>query len=87
MSIRHPTIQSMGTSEFRRRLAHWIGSVRYGDDVICIRRRGADPVYLISKADFDLMEQKRLDIDVGPWDEELKARSGGIMAWLRKRRG
>lgn len=76
-------IRGIKVSEFRRRLAHYIARVRHGDDFVAIHRKGEDPVFLISKADFDLMEEKRLDVEVGPWCEKTKVRRGGIMKWLR----
>ena len=53
-----PTTASISTSEFRRRLAHYIGLVRYGNDVVVIHRKGEEPVYLISRADWDLLDKK-----------------------------
>lgn len=86
MGKQGPTTHNIGITEFRRRLAHWIGCVRYGDDFICIRRKGEDPVFLISKADFDLMEKTRIDYDAGPYDPVTKGRREGIMAWFRRKR-
>ncbi len=53
----HPQTQRHGVSvsEFRRRLAHYISVVRYGDDWVCIHRKGMEPVYLVSEADMKLI--------------------------------
>ena len=79
------TIHTVTVSQFRQRLASYIGCVRYGDDFVRIKRRGEDPVYLISEVDFKLMEKTRIDYDVGPKDPVSKGRFGGIMEYMRKR--
>lgn len=53
-----PSTATISTSEFRHRLAHYIGLVRYGNDVVVIQRKGEEPVYLISQADWDLLGKK-----------------------------
>ena len=47
--------QTVTVSKFRAQMAHYIAMVRYGDDWICIKRKGCDPVYLVSAADMDLI--------------------------------
>jgi len=73
-------------SEFRGRLAHYIGRVRHGGDFIAIQRKGEESVYVISQADWDLLDARIADIEDGPYDPEGKRRRGGIMAWFRLRR-
>lgn len=69
-------------SEFRRRLAHYIGRVRYGGDFVAIGRKGEDSVYLISQADWDLFGKKITDLDAGKFDPELRVRHGGLWELL-----
>lgn len=83
----HPeTIQHWITvTRFRRHMAHYIAMVRYGNDWVCIRRKGMEPVYLVSKADFDLIREKADDLHDGPRDPKTGYRSGlGFMHWLRE---
>jgi len=70
------------TSEFRGRLAHYIGRVRHGGDFVAIRRKGEENVYVISQADWDLLDKKIADLEDGPYDPDWKCRRGGIWAWL-----
>ena len=79
----HPYTRAVTVSEFRRHLARYIARVRFGDDFVAVHRRGEDPVFLISQADFDLLEERRTDLDVGPYDPERKGRWAGIMKFLR----
>lgn len=72
-------------SEFRARLAHYIGRVRHGGDFIAIERKGEENVYLISQADWDLLEVWIADVEDGPYDPAVKRRRGGILAWFRLR--
>ena len=73
----------MTTSEFRGRLAHYIGRVRHGGDFIAIRRKGEDNVYVISQADWDVLDRKMADLDEGPYDPVQKRRRGGFLAWFK----
>ena len=74
------------TTAFRARLAHYVGRVRHGGDFIAIERKGEENVYLISQADWDLLDAKIADIEEGPYDPDWKCRRGGIMKWFRLRR-
>ena len=76
------TLQSVATvSEFRRHLAHYIASVRYGRDRVEIRRDGAEPVYLVSAADFEVLQERLVEIDEGPL--EGGRRDAGQTFWAR----
>ncbi len=81
-------MRGIGTSEFRRRLSHYIGCVRYGGDFVAIRRKGEDNVYLISQFDWDLLGRKITDLDSGKYDPKLKVRHGGsreLLNWEKQR--
>ncbi|NNE79595.1 MAG: type II toxin-antitoxin system prevent-host-death family antitoxin [Silicimonas sp.] len=72
-------------TQFRRWMAHYIAMVRYGDDWVCIKRRGMDPVYLVSKADMELIREKSDDIELGPRNPKTGSRTGrGFMYWVRR---
>ena len=74
----------ISVTEFRRHLSHYIALVRYGDDFICITRRGGNPVYLVSEADFDLIREQEEILDHGPRDENgERMQSDGLMSRLR----
>ncbi|MGI9390051.1 MAG: type II toxin-antitoxin system Phd/YefM family antitoxin, partial [Boseongicola sp.] len=51
------------TTAFRRRLAHYVGRVRHGGDFIAIERKGEENVYLISQADWDLLDVKIAEVE------------------------
>lgn len=73
----------VSVTEFRRHMAHYIAAVRYGDDWLCIRRKGTDPVYLVSETDFRLICEKVDDMAEGPRDPKTGRRSGrGFMHWV-----
>ena len=74
------------TTEFRGRLAHYIGRVRHGGDFIAIRRKGEENVYVISQADWDLLDVKIADLEDGPYDPVWKCRTRGFMAWFKRER-
>ncbi|MEM9969841.1 MAG: type II toxin-antitoxin system prevent-host-death family antitoxin [Pseudomonadota bacterium] len=80
------TLQSVATvSDFRRHLAHYIASVRYGRDRVEIRRKDAEPVYLVSAADFEVIAERVAPLDEGPvasWGE--RDPSGSFWARLGK---
>ena len=57
--VPHAIHQRTKVTHFRRHMAHYIAMVRYGDDFVCIKRRGMDNVYLVSQADFDLICKRR----------------------------
>lgn len=75
-------MKGIGTSEFRRRLSHYIGCVRYGGDFVAIRRKGEDNVYLISQFDWDLLGRKITDLDSGKFDPKLRVRHSGLWELL-----
>ncbi len=74
--------RGVSASEFRRRLAHYIGCVRYGGDFVAIGRKGEDNVYLISQADWDLLGKKIDDLDSGKFDPKLRVRHSGLWELL-----
>jgi PHD/YefM family antitoxin component YafN of YafNO toxin-antitoxin module len=77
--------RTVNVTEFRRHMAHYVASVRYGDDWLRIRRKGTDPVYLVSETDFRLICEKVDDLDGGPRDPKTGRRSGrGFMYWVRE---
>ena len=66
-------------------MAHYIAMVRYGDDWVRIKRKGLEPVYLVSEADMKLIWDRSDDMDAGPRDAETGERSGrGLMYWVRQ---
>ena len=80
-NIRH----AVTVTQFRRWMAHYIAMVRYGDDYVCIKRRGRDPVYLVCQADMDLIWERSDDLHSGPHDPETGCRTGrGFLYWLRQ---
>ncbi len=72
-------ITRVTVTEFRKYLARYIATVRYGSDYVCIRRKGQDPVYLISQADMDLIWERRDDLEVGPRNEDGQRSGNGLM--------
>lgn len=71
-------------TEFRQRMSHYIAMVRYGDDWVCIKRRGTDPVYLVSQADFDLINRRRDRLLNAPKDPDTgKPKGKGLWQQLR----
>ena len=75
--------RTVTVTEFRSRMAHYIASVRYGDDWLRIRRKGTDPVYLVSEADFRMLCEKVDEFYDGPRDRMTGQRTGrGFMYWL-----
>lgn len=58
----------------RKHLAQYIARVRYGDEWVCIQRRGCDPVYLVSQVDFNLICKERDELMHGPTDPETGKR-------------
>ncbi|MDA8586828.1 type II toxin-antitoxin system Phd/YefM family antitoxin [Rhodobacteraceae bacterium] len=74
----------VSVTEFRKHLADYIAMVRYGDDWVCIRRKGKDPVWLISQADMDLIWERRDDLHAGPRDDAGHRSGNGFMSWWRK---
>ncbi|MEO1024817.1 MAG: type II toxin-antitoxin system prevent-host-death family antitoxin [Pseudomonadota bacterium] len=70
---RHPRY-IVTVSQFRKNVAGYINHVRYGDEWICIQRRNCDPVYLVCKADFDLIMSKVDDLVDGPKDPKTGKR-------------
>jgi prevent-host-death family protein len=81
----HNIRKTITVTEFRRWMAHYIAMVRYGDDWVCIKRRGMDPVYLVSKADMDLIWKASDELAYGPVEPETGYRSGrGFMYWVRE---
>ncbi|MEM7719116.1 MAG: type II toxin-antitoxin system Phd/YefM family antitoxin [Pseudomonadota bacterium] len=79
-----PIHKAVTVTQFRRHLAHYIAAVRYGDDYVCIQRRGRDPVYLISQADMDLIWDRCADLEHGPRDAQGHRRGFGLLYWLRR---
>ena len=75
---------SVTVTEFRRHMAQYIATVRYGDDYVCIKRKNADPVYLVCKADFDLIWEKSDDLRGGPRNEKGHRTGLGFLYWLRE---
>lgn len=76
-------VDQIGTSEFRRRLSHHLGRVRYGGHCLAIHRKNEDPVYLIAQADFDLLRDRIADVEDGPLCRKTDKRWGGMMQYLR----
>ena len=77
----HPDIlvTRIKVTEFRKHMAHYMATVRYGGDYVCIQRKGQDPVYLVSSADMDLIRERRDDLDVGPRLETGQRSGFGLM--------
>ena len=65
----------VSVTQFRRNLAGYIATVRFGDDFVCIQRKGRDPVYLISEADFAVLSKRR-GYARRPSKTEVQQRSG-----------
>ena len=86
MKVARASLAVVTTTAFRARLAHYVGRVRHGGDFIAIRRKSEENVYLISQADWDLLDAKIADIEEGPFDPDWNCRRGGIMRWFRRRR-
>ena len=61
---------------FRKNMSRLIASVRHGDDWVCIKRKGCDPVYLVSQADFDLIQSRRDALLNAPRDPETGMPTG-----------
>lgn len=82
----HHAIRTVITvTEFRRWMAHYIAMVRYGNDYVCIKRRGMDPVYLVSQADIDLIRERSDGLEQGLRNPKTGRRSGrGMMYWVRR---
>lgn len=78
-NIRH----IVSVTQLRRHLAHYIAMVRYGDDWVCIKRRGMPPVFLVSQADFDLICTRRDDLHGGPPDAAGHRTGFGLVYWLK----
>ena len=77
--------QTITVTEFRRRMSHYVGAVRYGDDWLRITRKNADPVYLVSETDFRLICEAVDDLEGGPRDPATGTRTGrGFMHWVRE---
>ena len=84
--VPHAIHQRTKVTHFRRHMAHYITLVRYGDDYVCIKRRGMDNVYLVSQADFDLINKRRDVLIHGPCDPKTGNRIGrGFWHVLRDR--
>ena len=77
-------VTRVSVTQFRKHLAHYIATVRYGDDYVCIQRKGQDPVYLISQADMDLIWERRDDLEVGPRTDKGNRNGLGIMRLWRE---
>ena len=77
-------VTRVNVTEFRRHLAQYIATVRYGGDYVCIRRKGMEPVYLVSRADMDLICDRTDDIEAGPKDENGHRSGRGLMYWVRQ---
>lgn len=78
-------VTGISVTELRRHLAHYIAMVRYGDDWVCIRRKGMDPVYLVSEADMKLIWERSDDMEDGLRDPKTGMRPGrGLMYWVRQ---
>lgn len=84
--VQHAIRQRVTVTQFRRHMAHYIAMVRYGDDYICIQRRGHEPVFLVSQADMDLIWERRDDLESGPRDAKGHRRGFGLLYWLRRLR-
>lgn len=83
-------------TRFRKYLSIYIDHVRYGDHFVCIERKGCDPVYLISQADFDLMCKRSDELLRPPINPQTGTVTKGNGFWCdllellsteRKRRG
>ena len=80
-----PLRHIIGITAFRKHMAHYIATVRYGDDWICIKRNHAEPVYLVSQADFDLISDRRDELLGAPRDPVTRMRRGkGMWQVLRE---
>ena len=71
-------------SEFRRHLAHYIAMVRYGDDWVCIRRKGMDSVFLVSETDMRLIWKASDEFYDGDRDAKGNITGRGLMYWIRE---
>lgn len=77
-TIRH----GVTVSEFRRRLAHYVALVRYGDDWVCIHRKGMEPVYLVSEADMKLIWDTSDEFYGGGRDADGFLKGRGLWHWI-----
>ena len=81
-----PKRAAVSISEFRRRLSHYVHMVRYGESYVAILRKGMEPVYLVSRADMDLIWEKTDELNGGPRDEKGRRSGWGLMnLWRRDR--
>jgi len=77
-------VTRLTVTQFRKHLARYIATVRYGGDYVCIQRKGQDPVYLVSRADMDLIWERSDDLEIGP-RKDTGYRSGeGLMRLWRE---
>lgn len=79
-----PHTKTVTISELRKDLARLVASVRYGSDFVVIRRKAEDNVYLISQADWDLLDRKIDELETGRWCDRRKRMVGGLMSFLRR---
>jgi|GEM_PF-3557069 len=50
-------VDKIPSNEFRRRFSHYVGRLKDDGDVLIIRRGRDDQVYLVTEADWSLIEQ------------------------------
>ena len=79
-----PIRAGITVSQFRARLAHYISAVRYGDDWVCIQRKGEDPVYLVSEADMKLIWKTSDEFYEGGRDAQGFLKGRGLWHWVRE---
>ncbi len=78
-------ITGISVTEFRRHMAHYIAMVRYGDDWVRIKRKGMEPVYLVSEADMRLIWKASDEFYEGTWTGNPKLPfKRGILYWIRE---
>ncbi len=75
---------AISITEFRRYMAHYIATVRYGDDYVCIKRKNSEPVYLVSRADMELIWEKSDELHAGPRDAKGHRTGMGFLHWMRR---
>lgn len=76
---------TVNTSQFRAHLAHYIAMVRYGDDWVRIKRKGCDPVYLVSEADMKLIWKESNAFYGHSRNAETGAESGySFLHWINE---